>query len=670
MSAAEDWADWFSEQLDNWTTNLDVVTPSEWAEKNRYLPPSVTSMPGYYRFAVSPYLREIVDCLGVDSPVREVSVMKGVQIGYTSGVTENAIGYFISHVKTAPLMFVTADAELAQLRLDSYILPMLQNSNLVHLITSSDDGNTRKTGKTRKKLEWLGGGWLVPFGAQNANKLRSLSIRGLFEDENDGWPGAVGKDGDPEVLVEARTKAYEDTRKICRGSTPLIKGVSRIEKKFLEGDQRHYFVSCLNCNYQQTFGAQRRDPSIGLYGWRHTNPDTGEVTGFLWETDGGLLVPGSVRWVCHKCSHPHVNDDKTRLLDPNHGAEWLPTAKPIAPDVRSYHLPGLYSPVGMYTWESCVRDFLSAWDEQRNEVKDPEKLQVFYNNVLGETYEIRGEKLTAQQVNRHRRSVYRSGEVPNRFAALHAGSPVLFCVCTVDVHKSNLAVARWGWCRENRVFLLDYQRFEGETENPEDPGTWGALADLLGESLSADDQRKYGIELALVDAGYLDDQVHQFCARMGPGVYPIFGRARNQAGGGKHFRESATANATQFLVGVDLYKDRWGSALRRNWSGDGLQPSPFFNAPSDITDKQLKELTVEKRIALKNQSSGEILYYSWKRPNGVENELWDLLGYANAAHDILATAFCKEELGVEDVDEAALKEFWDVCETHGLFFYE
>lgn len=115
-------------------------------------------MPGYYRFAVSPYLREIVDCLGVDSPVREVSVMKGVQIGYTSGVTENAIGYFISHVKTAPLMFVTADAELAQLRLDSYILPMLQNSNLVHLITSSDDGNTRKTGKTRKKLEWLGGG--------------------------------------------------------------------------------------------------------------------------------------------------------------------------------------------------------------------------------------------------------------------------------------------------------------------------------------------------------------------------------------------------------------------------------------------------------------------------------------------------------------------------------
>lgn len=670
MSAAEDQSQWWSEQLGNWTRKLEVVTPSQWAERNRYLPQTVTSMPGYYRFAVTPYLQEIVDCLGVDSPVREVSVMKGVQIGYTSGVTENAIGYFISHVKTAPVMFVTADSELAQLRLDSYILPMLQNSNLGHLITSADETNARRTGNTRKKIEWVGGGWLVPFGAQNANKLRSLSIRALFEDENDGWPTVVGKDGDPETLVEARTKAYEDVRKICRGSTPLLKGLSRIEKKFLEGDQRHYLISCLNCNYQQTLGAQRRDPSIGLYGWRHTNPDTGEVTGFVWETEGGLLVPGSVRWLCHKCGREHVNDDKTRLLDPNHGAEWLPTAKAVAPDVRSYHIPGLLSPVGMYTWESCVRDFLAAWDVQQNEVKDQEKLQVFYNNVLGETYEIRGEKLTTQQVSKHRRSVYRSGEIPNRFAKMHTGSPVLFAACTVDVHKNNLAVARWGFCRETRLFILDYQRFEGEVENPEDAATWGRLEDAIGHTYKADDGKNYGIELALIDAGYLPDQVQTFCARMGPGVYPIVGRGRTQAGGEKHFKEASTATNTSFVIGVDLYKDRWGSALRRGWSGDGIQPSPFLNAPADLTDKQIKELTVEKRVAMKRQTTGEILYYSWHRPNGVDNELWDLLVYANAAHDILATAFCREELGVEDVSEEHVKEFWDVCEQHGLFFFE
>jgi phage terminase large subunit GpA-like protein len=80
-------------------------------------------MPGYYRFDVTPYLREIVDCMGVESPVREVSLMKGVQLAYTTDVLENTIGYAIDHVKSAPVMMVTADADLAKMRMESYITP-------------------------------------------------------------------------------------------------------------------------------------------------------------------------------------------------------------------------------------------------------------------------------------------------------------------------------------------------------------------------------------------------------------------------------------------------------------------------------------------------------------------------------------------------------------------
>jgi phage terminase large subunit GpA-like protein len=121
-------------------------------------------------------------------------------------------------------MMVTADADLANLRLSTNIIPMIQSSGLEHLIRSSDEGNTRKTGKTDKKLEWIGGGYLVPFGAQNANKLRSLSIQFLLRDEIDGWPDIVGKDGDPIKLSADRTAGYEETRKILDLSTPAIKG--------------------------------------------------------------------------------------------------------------------------------------------------------------------------------------------------------------------------------------------------------------------------------------------------------------------------------------------------------------------------------------------------------------------------------------------------------------
>ncbi|HET6494978.1 MAG TPA: phage terminase large subunit family protein, partial [Thermoleophilia bacterium] len=74
--------------FDGLTTELVVVTPSEWAETQRYLPAQLTPMPGPYRFDVTPYLREIVDCIGIESPVREVSLMKGVQMAATVGILE------------------------------------------------------------------------------------------------------------------------------------------------------------------------------------------------------------------------------------------------------------------------------------------------------------------------------------------------------------------------------------------------------------------------------------------------------------------------------------------------------------------------------------------------------------------------------------------------------
>src|SRR3954464_2970743 len=87
-------------------TSIENMSPSEWAETKRYLPPSATSMPGFYRFDVAPYMREIIDCMSPESDVRHVTIMKGVQIGATT-LLENTIGFYIDQVKTAPMMLVT-----------------------------------------------------------------------------------------------------------------------------------------------------------------------------------------------------------------------------------------------------------------------------------------------------------------------------------------------------------------------------------------------------------------------------------------------------------------------------------------------------------------------------------------------------------------------------------
>lgn len=641
MSHAPD-SEWLCRQLRKLTTRVEILLPSEWAEKKRYLPASSTSMPGYYRFSVAPYMREIIDCMSPESDVRHVTIQKGVQVGATT-LLENAIGFYIDHVKTAPMMLVTADAELAQIRIESFIVPMLKHSGLDHLIKSQDEQNPRKTGRTDKKYEWEGGGFLVPLGAVNANKLRSIPIQVLLRDEVDGWPDNVGKDGDPVKLSMDRTAAYEASRKVFDCSTPLVKGSSKITRLFEQGDQRYYQVRCLGCGHPQVLR------------WRRTDKDTGRVSGIVWEMADGRLVEGSVRYLCEQCGHAHANEDKPRLFA-EENAEWVPTAKPQTAHHRSYHLSALYSPLGMQTWQACAERWLEAWDEEHNRSRDNAQLQVFYNNVLGVPFEVQGQKLRFDVVSSHRRHDYRYGEVPNAFAAERCESPVLLVTCAVDVHLDNLAVAVMGWTKGRRVIVLNYWRFRGDCENINEPKTWGRLREVIeGTEYVGDDGRRYRIELTLVDCGYLTDTVYRFCERYEAGVYPVRGRESPPKNAPiKEFWSYTTpAGQIGWAASVDMYKDRWSSSLRRSWDGLSVQPEGHFNAPIDATDEQLKELTVETRREKIDKSTGKRLGFEWHRPSGADNELWDLLIYNNVALDVVAFDICLRQLEREAID-------WDV----------
>ncbi|WP_197520302.1 phage terminase large subunit family protein, partial [Paraburkholderia tropica] len=67
------------------------------------------------------------------------------------------------------------------------------------------------------------------------------------------------------------------------GSTPTVKGYSRIEKSFSESDQRYFFVACPHCGQHQVLE------------WG--GPDTPH--GMKWDRDEqGNGVPDSVYYVC------------------------------------------------------------------------------------------------------------------------------------------------------------------------------------------------------------------------------------------------------------------------------------------------------------------------------------------------------------------------------------
>jgi len=650
--------DWVLEEVDGLTESVEHLRPSDFNEENRYLPESVTSIPGYIRYDVNPFMKEIIDCADIDSGVREVNVKKGVQITYTT-LLESVMLYYMAHAKTLPLMYITADKELAKARIENNVIPMINQSGFSHIIRSSDEGNTRKTGKTADHLQWEGGGYMVPFGARNADKMRSYSIAVMLKDEIDAWPDTVGKDGDPDALSDDRCSGYWERRKIFRGSTPLIKGKSKIESAYRRGDQRVYNILCKSCGFPQSLR------------WETIDKESGIIGGFQWDTDDGVLVLESVRYCCQNCGHEHYEHDKERLFSADHGAHWHPTARPIEPGIRSYHLPALYSPIGMQPWYKCVSAYLRGFDPVEKKVRDIGKYQVFYNNILAEPFEILGSKVRFTQVSAHRRPIYRLGTIPNEYAAQHSGSPILFLTCQVDVHKKNLAVSVMGWTRDACCYVVDYWRFEVDNDEDEcgelSSPVWGRLRELLEETTyTADDGKEYRIALTLVDAGYANDTVTQFCSDYAAGVYPILGRdrpAKNQTI--KEFAEFTTqAGTIGYRILVDHYKDRMAPVLRREWVEDsGLQKPYHFNAPVDITDKQLKELTVESRRE-KIDDKGNTVYF-WYRPGNAANELFDLLGYGYAAVEILAWSICIQHFELDTID---WEKFWDYIESEKLYF--
>lgn len=576
--------------------------------------------------------------------------MKGVQIGFTSGVLENLIGYLVDQVKDAPAMLLTVDDGMAQIRMDSHITPMLRTSGLDDLIQSHDVTNKRKSGAAGRRREWAGGGSLIVQGARSAGKLRSTPIRYLLLDEVDGYPLTVGKDGDPMALAEDRTAAFEGSRKIIRGSTPLVMQTSRVYREYMKGDQRKYLVPCKHCGKYQELRFQGSEAD-------------GTAFGLRWDTEpDGSLRPGSVRYVCRHCGGEWDNDDKAVFLP---RGRWEPTARAEHPGRRSYHISALYSPVGMQTWEALVRKWLEAWDDKFSRPRDKAKLQQFYNNVLGWPWEEFGESPRFEVVTQHRRAVYKSEQIPNRTAAEESGGRIEVVTAAADIHHERIDVLVTGWTRGQRLWALQWDRYHGDTEDLDGPA-WEALRALLEAKVyTADDGQRYRIQMTMIDAGFRSDTVYAFCGDYSAGVFPVMGRdAPIKSAQVVEFAEYRTkAGTTAFNVTSTIYKDRLSAALRRERVGP-RQPEGCLNFPSDFPDEFFKELTAESRREKINPSTGQREGFIWHRTPGKANHAWDLAVYNTAALEVVAFDTCKREAGLDHINWAW---FWDYVEGSGIF---
>jgi phage terminase large subunit GpA-like protein len=271
---------------------------------------------------------------------------------------------------------------------------------------------------------------------------------------------------------------FRGRRKIFVASTPTLKGLSRIEAAFAEGDQRRYFVACPHCGDKAVMTWAR-------IRWPEGRPEEAAAA-------------------CDACGAFATEADKHAMVA---AGEWRATATGDG-RTASFHLPALLSP--FESWAEQVTAFLACKD-------DPARLQTFVNIKLGEAFE---DTATAPVFADALVSRAEPCDVP-WLDNLPDGAAVLTGGADVQADRIELETVAWGKGEEN--WSVAYDIIAGDTSREE---VWAALDRLLLRRFHHPRQiPDFHVAAASIDAGFITGTVLQFSAgRLGRRGWAIRGR--------------------------------------------------------------------------------------------------------------------------------------------------
>jgi phage terminase large subunit GpA-like protein len=447
-------------------TPRERLSPDGWADTFRYL--TKGSRPGKWNTDVTPYMR--APCIDfLDDEVETIVLMWSTQVGKTA-MLENVIGAVI-HQYPSPMYFVMPDEALIrdfkQEKLEDMFesTPLFYNDGLVkRAAPGKSDTNDRKIR--------FAGGYLAFASSNSMSALAGRSIRYLFLDEVDRFKVDKGE-GDVLVIAKNRTNSYAENRKIVITSTPTDSANSRINKAFLQGDQRRFSIACPHCGHRQ------------FLIWSNVEWDKDK------NPDGSTLhKPETAYYRCDLNGCKIQHGDKPRFLKT--GA-WVATAQPKDRKLRSYHINALYSP--FVPFEDIARDYLAAKET-------PGGLRAFFNTAMAEVYDDPAEQPQYERLHA-RAEMYDRARPPAGVGALTAG---------VDVQEKGegrIECSIWGWGQKNQRWLVDHIVIPGSYKDPE---TWARLDEVRRTTYTTVDGRELSILLTLVDssAGNTTNYIYEY----------------------------------------------------------------------------------------------------------------------------------------------------------------
>lgn len=522
------------------------MTLSEWADAHALV--HVGAEKGRWRTDRAPYQRGIMEAIS-DPTIPEIVWMKSARTGYTEIITKAIARH--AHIDPCEILVVQPDQFTAERWSRTYLVPEFRDTPaLADRVKTFAEGGARHSGNTLLRKEFPGGD-VTCVWASSANRLRFSTNRVVIFDEIDGYP--PNKEGDPIGLGRKRAETYGRRRKIVQGSSPTIKGLSRIERAFEASDQRYFFVPCPDCGHRQRLvWANVR--------WEEGQPET---AAYACE-DCGTLIPH------------HKKQGMLRAAAAFPGWGWIAT-KPEA-KVAGFHISALYSP--WVTWAELVEAWLAAQH-------DLEKLQSFVNTALGETWEERNESFRPE------------GLLARRETYVHpCPAEVNVITCATDVQGDRTETLWCGWGRGRELWLLKHQVFVGDpAESPKVTGSvWQQLDGVITTAWThGDSGRTLPVAAAAVDSGFLTPEVYAYTGpRYGRRIYAVKGGSKDEVGKGLVNRRPSVddrSGARFFVFRPSTAKDSVFAMLKVQQVGPR-----YIHLPEWFDADHAAQLTAEKLV--------------------------------------------------------------------------
>lgn len=440
---------------------IDVV---EWSNTYRYLSSEGAAEHGKYSMDRLPFLIPIAEWMSPNSPVQEVYVCKGVQIGVTE--LGNNILFTYAHLYPRPMAGMLPTQPLLKKHVNDKVWSGVKASPVLQKVfTPIKQGSTESSSKFAMKFN---GGTLNWLWSESPSSYASSSYGLVLASDIDRYPDDVGGEGDPVDLLLNRLSTFGVRRKFLAESSPVKRVNSKIFHLVMNGDQNRYFMKCPNCGEMIHFSFLD--------------------DGFQFEYDKeNYELTSDVVFVCHNgCKIEEYQ--KFEMMKRENGAKYIP----LNPSYRNklkktVFIPTWYSP--FVTWRELIEKYLSALKDKEQRGKS-DKLKVWWNTIEGYIFDDESEKAvetTADELMQRREEYTK---VPSDVVLLSAG---------VDTQGNRFEVTVLGWKNANEKYVIAHYVVTGD---PKEKMTQKLLDDLLfNKFFETEDGGEMKIFCSAIDTG-------------------------------------------------------------------------------------------------------------------------------------------------------------------------